>query len=129
MKTINRLTRTYFIGYGLSVVLTLAAFLVTKQQVASDGQQFPALALMIGLVVLAVSQLVVQILYFFHLGHEAKPRLSLISFLFMLMVVGIIGFGSIWIMYNLDYNMHGQDVEEYIQKDEGIKPSGEIHHH
>lgn len=128
MKTIDRLTRSYFIGFGLSVLLTLVAFMVTKQQVTSDGQQFPVLALMIGLVVLAVSQLVVQLLYFFHLGHETKPRLNLVSFLFMLMVIGIIGFGSIWIMYNLDYNMHGHDVEEYIQKDEGIMPSNEMHH-
>lgn len=130
MKSADALSRSYFIGFGLSIVLTLAAFLVTKQQVDSEGRLLPELAMMVALVVLAISQLVVQLLYFFHLGKEAKPRLNLVSFLFMLMVVGIVGFGSIWIMYNLNYNMHGKEVETYIQNEENIKPAdGHSHSH
>lgn len=129
MKHTDALSRSYLIGFGLSIVLTLAAFVLTKQRTGSDGEVIPDVAMMVALVVLAITQLVVQLLYFFHLGKEARPRLNLVAFLFMLMVVGIVGFGSLWIMYNLDYNMHGRDVEMYMQTEENIKPGEHSHHH
>lgn len=129
MTSTSRLARTYFIGFGLSVVLTVGAFMLATMQKSSTVDGNPDFLIMMVLVVLAIAQLVVQLIYFFHLGKEARPRLNLVSFLFMLMVVGIIAFGSVWIMYNLNYNMHGREVEQYIQHDEGIKPSQETHHH
>lgn len=126
-KEIDSLTRSYFIGFGLSLVLTITAFLVAKQQIESEGTAYALLPLSIGLVVCAVVQLIVQLLFFFHLGHETKPRLNLVSFLFMMMVVGIIGFGSLWIMYNLNYSMMPREVESYIQKEENIIPASQKH--
>lgn len=119
-QSIRRLYRSYFIGFGLSLGLTLLAFITTMMQVDSGGNAYHKSTLLIGLVVLAIIQLVVQLVFFFHLGHESKPRLNTISFLFMLMVVGIIGFGSLWIMYNLNYNMMPREVEQYIEQEEQI---------
>lgn len=119
-RSIRRLYRSYFIGFGLSLGLTLLAFITTMMQIDSGGTAYPKTSLFIGLVVLAIIQLVVQLIFFFHLGHESKPRLNTVSFLFMLMVVGIIGFGSLWIMYNLNYNMMPQEVEQYIEQEEQI---------
>ena len=81
------------------------------------------------LAALAITQMIVQLLFFFHLGEEKKPRLNTMSFLFMLMVVGIIAFGSIWIMYNLNYNMMPHEVENYIQQEEGIYRVNEHEQH
>jgi cytochrome o ubiquinol oxidase operon protein cyoD len=120
-QNMRRLYMSYIVGFGLSLMLTVAAFAVTILQVQSGGAAYPNNLLVFGLVGLAIVQLVVQLLFFFHLGREEKPRLNTISFLFMLMVVGIIGFGSLWIMYNLDYNMTPRDVEEYIQEEENIQ--------
>ena len=126
----KRLYFSYFTGFVWSLLLTLAAFALVKVQVDSGGNAFPAQAIIAGLAVLAITQLIIQLVFFFHLGREAKPRLNTVSFLFMLMVVGIIGFGSLWIMYNLNYNMMGDEVEMYIQNEENIYPDAteETHH-
>ena len=116
----KRLYLSYFTGFMWSLLLTLAAFALVKLQLDAGGSAYPAKVLIGILAVLAIVQLVVQLVFFFHLGREAKPRLNTISFLFMLMVVGIIAFGSLWIMYNLNYNMMGKDVETYIQNEENI---------
>lgn len=126
----KRLYSSYLMGFLWSVILTLFAFALVKIQSDSSGQAYSP-ALVIGIVVgLALIQLVVQLLFFFHLGREQKPRLNTISFLFMLMVVSIIAFGSLWIMYNLNYNMMGKDVQNYdVQSEENIHTDTSTHHH
>jgi cytochrome o ubiquinol oxidase operon protein cyoD len=89
-------------------------------QIDLGNDAYPKAVIVGLLAALAIIQLIIQLVFFFHLGREPKPRLNTVSFLFMLMVVGIIGFGSLWIMYNLNYNMMGQEVETYIQKEENI---------
>jgi cytochrome o ubiquinol oxidase operon protein cyoD len=58
---------------------------------------------------LAFVQVIIQLIFFLHLGEEESPRWNLISFLFMVGVVFIIVAGSLWIMFNLDYRM-GHDM-------------------
>ena len=116
----SRLYASYFTGFGVSVMLTLAAFALTKVQFDSEGTAYSGLVIIGLLLGLAIIQLVIQLVFFFHLGREPKPKLNTVSFLFMLMVVGIIGLGSLWIMYNLNYNMTGHEVESFIQQEENI---------
>lgn len=126
----KRLYLSYLTGFIWSLLLTLASFALVKVQLDSGGTAYPMKVLIGMLAVFAVVQLIVQLIFFFHLGREAKPRLNTVSFLFMLMVVGIIGFGSLWIMYNLNYNMMGKEVEMYIQHEENIyRDSSDTHHH
>jgi cytochrome o ubiquinol oxidase subunit IV len=127
----KRLYLSYFSGFMWSLLLTLAAFAVVKLQLDSGGSAYPMKIVVVILAILAIIQLVIQLVFFFHLGRESKPRLNTVSFLFMLMVVGIIGFGSLWIMYNLNYNMMEKDVETYIQHEENIyrEPTDTNHHH
>ena len=70
----------------------------------------------------AVVQFFIQMRLFLHLGQEDKPRYQLTAFNFMVLVVLILVFGSIWIMQNLDYHHadHIQQSDSYIIKDEGI---------
>jgi len=126
----NKLYRSYLVGFGLSLALTIMAYVVTSMQVSSGGGAYSRTPLIIGLVVLAITQLIVQLLYFFHLGTESKPRLNTFSFLFMLMVIVIIGFGSLWIMYNLNYRMmpmSPSEVENHIQTEENIQTDHSQH--
>ena len=116
----SRLYASFFTGFGVSVMLTLAAFALTKVQFDSEGTAYSGLVIIGLLLGLAIIQLVVQLVFFFHLGREPKPKLNTVSFLFMLMVVGIIGLGSLWIMYNLNYNMTEHEVESFIQQEENI---------
>lgn len=126
MKSIQQ-AKMYVIGYIYSALLTIVAFLAVRLQ-QGNPEWVEQYTVVIGLVVLAIIQLVVQLYFFFHLGHEKKPKLNTISFLFMTMVISIIGFGSLWIMYNLDYNMHGKEAESFLQKDENIVPSSDHRH-
>lgn len=119
--------KTYINGFILSIVLTLLAFGLVSQHVNSDHTAFSHTSLTWFLAGLATAQLLVQLVFFLHLGKESRPKLNLMAFYFMLLTVIIIVFGSLWIMDNLDYQ-HGdhatnEEVSDYIIKDEGIKHS------
>lgn len=104
---------SYSVGFALSIILTLAAYV----SVVNKSQN--ARTVVIIIVGLAIAQLLTQLLFFLHLGRESKPRLRLVVFLFMTLVLGILVIGSLWIMDNLDYNMMPHEVNEYLQKQQG----------
>ena len=92
--------RTYLIGFILSVILTLCAF----QSVMHHA--FPTETLLILLAVLSLVQMIVQVLCFIRLNaNTVEGRWNLICFLFTLFITVVIVGGSLWIMYNLNYNM------------------------
>ena len=106
----------YITGFVFSLLLTVLAYLVVVNDIVAAHFIIPAI------VVLAVAQLVVQLVFFLHLGRETKPRWNLMAFLFMLLVVFIVVVGSLWIMKNLDYNMSMPDMDAYMmqQRDKGF---------
>lgn len=106
----------YVSGFILSLILTDAAYLAVTEQLFSGS------VLMWIIIGLAILQVLVQLYFFLHLGRETKPRWKLVVLLFMLLVLFIVVFGSLWIMQNLDYNMMPHEAGEYIIQDEGIKP-------
>lgn len=125
MKHYSRLMKRYVAGFVLSLAATLLAFglvWMRPEGLSTSG--------VIGLLMtLALGQLLVQLVYFLHLSEEKKPRPHTLSFIFMSMVVLIIGLGSLWIMANLDYNMSPHEVETYIQNEELPHTTGEHSHH
>lgn len=116
-ETAQGSVRSYTTGFVLSLVLTLAAYIIVVNDVWAGWAMVGALA------VLAVAQLFVQLIYFLHLGRESKPRWNLSVLLFAVMVVGILVFGSLWIMSNIQYNHHhGAEpagTDQFIIHDEG----------
>ncbi len=86
---------SYVLGFALSIALTLFAFWMAP--LLPRGALYPAL------VAAALAQLVVQLVLFLHLGRESGPRWNLTAFAFMLVVVGILVVGTLWIMYNLQH--------------------------
>jgi cytochrome o ubiquinol oxidase operon protein cyoD len=110
--------QNYTIGFTLSIVLTLAAYILVRYRPDALSYGF----LVFSVVGLAIAQLFVQLQFFIHLGHESKPRWNKLVFIFMLLVLLIIVVGSLWIMSNLHYNvMSPHETETYIQEEEGIK--------
>lgn len=107
--------KSYVAGFGLSLVFTLTAFYLVTQHA------LPARLLIAAVISLALAQFTAQLLLFLHLGTETSPRWKLLSFGFMLLVVAIIVFGSLWIMNNLNYHMTPTDTSNYIIKDEGFE--------
>lgn len=86
-------------GFVLAVCLTLAAYFVVA------NHWLYGVWAVVAVVALAIVQLLVQLIFFLHLGREGKPRWNLAAFFFMLIFLFIIIAGSLWIMYNLNYNM------------------------
>ncbi len=89
----------YASGFVLSILLTVAAYIAVTQHT------FAGAALVTVIITLAIAQVLVQLFFFLHLGQETRPRWKLMVLLFMLVILGILVFGSLWIMQSLNYNM------------------------
>lgn len=90
---------SYVTGLILSLLLTLAAFGLIEKRILTDAHLYIALA------VLAITQLFVQSLCFLRLNASAEGRWSLMPFLFCILIIAILVGGSLWIMYNCNFNM------------------------
>lgn len=112
--------KSYTVGFILSLLLTLVAYLTASKQWATNW------TLIYILVILAIFQLFVQLVFFLHLGRGSRSRWNLTAFCFAAMVVLILVAGSLWIMKNLNYahdSLTPGQLNNSIIKDEGIKPS------
>lgn len=88
--------KSYLIGFIASLLLTSASFLLVITGTLSGH------ALIYTLVGLAMAQAVFQLLFFLHVGQEAKPRWETLVFIFMLLLLAIIAIGSLWVMNDLN---------------------------
>lgn len=97
---------SYIYGFLLSLVLTLAAYLLVTNKILTGP------LLIVAVTGLALVQLFIQLILFLHLGSETKPRWNQLAFVSTVVVAVIIVFGSVWIMKNLDYHMTSQDINQ-----------------
>ena len=68
----------------------------------------------------AVLQLVVQVVFFLHLGREKKPRYNLLFLISTVGIILVVVVASIWIMNHLHYNMSATDVADKVSTDEAV---------
>ena len=98
--------RTYVIGFLLSLVLTFASFLIITNRLLESPKNTYAI------LILALGQAYIQLVFFLHMDKESKPRWNIMAFGFMVLVVAIIVIGSLWIMSNLNYrDMSPMDLQ------------------
>lgn len=90
---------SYVVGFIFSILLTIIPYAIVTKHIFLPTTTFVVISL------LALLQLIVQLVYFLHLGKESKPKWNMLAFAFTIIVVAILVIGSLWIMYNLDYNM------------------------
>ena len=88
--------KAYAIGFIASLILTGLSFGL----VITNAFSRPVLGYTI--IGLAIIQAVIQLLFFLHVGQEAKPRWETLVFYFMVLVLVIIVIGSLWIMFDLN---------------------------
>lgn len=86
-------------GFVLSLVLTLMAFALVWEQALSKTAVFA------GLAVLAVMQLIAQVVFFLRINNSKEGRWNLLPFIFTIVIIAVIMCGSLWIMANLNYYM------------------------
>ena len=91
--------KSYAIGFALSLVLTALAFWLVMGKLVPHDWILP------GIVSLAVIQLLVQLVFFLHMGSAADQRDNLAIFVFTTVIIAIIVCGSLWVLHNMNANM------------------------
>ena len=91
--------KSYLIGLLLCLLLTSISFGLVIQHNLSPAELYIALA------VLAVIQLMVQIIFFLRLNTKKEGLWNSMSFFFAIVIVVILVSGTLWIMYNMNYYM------------------------
>jgi cytochrome o ubiquinol oxidase operon protein cyoD len=67
------------------------------------------------ILVLAVVQVFVHVVYFLHMDRSAEQRWNVVAFAFTVFMLAIVVVGSIWIMHNATSNMeHHMDSEAVV---------------
>ena len=90
--------KSYLIGFLCSIIVTITAFsFVTLSN-------YSRLTSCLIISILAVIQLVIQIVCFLHLNMDKRNLWSFITVSFTILILLIIVFGTIWIMFDL-YSM------------------------
>jgi cytochrome o ubiquinol oxidase operon protein cyoD len=87
------------LGLGFSVVLTAAAFVLASTHVLY-GPAVP-----VGLLVLAIAQMGVHLVFFLHITTGPDNTNNVLALAYGILVVFLIVIGSIWIMNHLHENM------------------------
>jgi cytochrome o ubiquinol oxidase operon protein cyoD len=94
---------TYLIGLFYAVVLTIASFWVSS----TDLIYAPGVPVL--LAVLAVAQMGVHLVFFLHISSAPDQTNNFLALAFGVFVVGLIVFGSMLIMTNLNHAMMPMD--------------------
>jgi cytochrome o ubiquinol oxidase operon protein cyoD len=89
--------RSYLIGFGAAIMLTLASF----GAASTDLVYGPSVPILLG--VLAIAQMGVHVVFFFHISSAPDQTNNFLSLAFGILVVGLIVFGSMIIMANLNH--------------------------
>jgi cytochrome o ubiquinol oxidase operon protein cyoD len=91
------------LGLGFSVILTIAAFVAVTTHLVW-GPAIP-----VALIVLAIAQMGVHLVFFLHVTTGPDNTNNVLALAFGLLVVFLIVAGSLWIMNNLQANMMPMD--------------------
>ena len=100
---------TYLTGLGFAIVLTLASFWAA----GTDLVWQPAVPVL--LAALAVGQMGVHIVFFFNIGSGPDSTNNFLALAFGIFVVGLVVFGSMLIMSNLDANMPAASMDQLMK--------------
>ncbi|AKC32230.1 cytochrome o ubiquinol oxidase subunit IV [Candidatus Pantoea carbekii] len=94
----GRLT-SYIVGFIFSIILTIIPFWIVIYRNMSYSNTIYII------VVCAVMQMLVHLIYFLHLDVRSEGGWNMIAIVFSIIIVTILIVGSLWIMHHLNYNM------------------------
>ena len=96
---------SYTAGLGLAILATIASFIVSQTNLLW------APGIPVGLVVLAVAQIGIHLVFFLHLGAGPDSTNNILALAFGVLIVFLIIAGSVWIITNLNSNMMPMSVQ------------------
>lgn len=92
--------KDYVTGFVLAVILTAIPFFLVMSGVFSSARLTASLVL-----ICAVVQIIVHMVYFLHMSPKNEAGWTLVSLVFALIVLVIAVVGTVWVMYHMDANM------------------------
>jgi cytochrome o ubiquinol oxidase operon protein cyoD len=101
---------SYLIGLAYAVVLTLASFWASS----TDFIYAPGIPVL--LAVLAIAQMGVHLVFFLHISSAPDQTNNFLALAFGIFVVGLVVFGSLIIMANLNHAMVPMDRLMQMQR-------------
>jgi len=90
---------SYTVGLALAIVATIASFVVAQ----TDLLWPPGIP--VGLILLALAQIGVHLVFFLHLGSGSDSTNNILALAFGVLIVFLVIAGSVWIVANLNSNM------------------------
>lgn len=106
-----RTLKSYIIGFILSLALTLGAYFAVI---------YHAPVTLFVIISLALTQLLVQLIFFLHVGQGKDGGWNFVVLFSTFSVIFILVVGSLWIMKHLNYNMTPGQMNDYMLKQEGM---------
>ncbi|MQT15606.1 cytochrome o ubiquinol oxidase subunit IV [Segnochrobactrum spirostomi] len=86
-------------GFVLSLILTGLSFATVMSGAVPSGMMRPAIT------ALALVQLLVQLVFFLHLGTAPEQRSNMMIFLLTVLLIATVVAGSLWVIHNANLNM------------------------
>ena len=90
---------SYIVGLVIAAGLTAATFWVANTHLIY-GPAIP-----VALATLAVAQMGIHLVFFLHITTAPDNTNNILALAFGLLIVGLVVFGSVWIMDHLNHNM------------------------
>ena len=91
--------RSYLLGLALALLLTAASFWALHTHLIYGP------GIMMAIVVLAVAQMGIHLVFFLHLTSGPDNTNNALALAFGVLIVGLVVFGSVWVMNHLNHNM------------------------
>ena len=102
--------RSYLIGLGYALVLTAVSFWASSTPLIYA----PGIPILLG--VLAIAQMGVHLVFFLHISSAPDQANNILALAFGIFVVGLVVFGSLLIMANLNHAMMPMDRLMQMQR-------------
>jgi cytochrome o ubiquinol oxidase subunit IV len=102
--------RGYLVGLAAAALLTAASFMV------ATGTFVWAPGIPMALIALAVGQMGVHLVFFLHVTTGPDNTNNVLALAFGVLIVGLVLFGSMWIMGHLDHNLMSPDMMRAMQR-------------
>jgi cytochrome o ubiquinol oxidase operon protein cyoD len=99
----RRGVRTYLIGLGLAILMTIASFWAAQTHLIYGP------GICVAIVVLAIAQMGIHLVFFLHITTAADNTNNVLALAFGILIACLVIFGSLWIMANLNHNMLPMD--------------------
>jgi cytochrome o ubiquinol oxidase operon protein cyoD len=98
------------IGYVMAAILTVASFAMATTHLLTPA------SLVAALVVLAIGQMVVHLIFFLHITTAPAHNTNILAVILTLLIIGLVVIGSVWIMSQLHEHMMPMDQLMRMQR-------------